>query len=347
MGIGRREKAKVNKKVKSAADKPLDIEDCSLYIQVGGFSIRPTFSIVEFKVSRPGSLIGALSKIMKHGSLFSGIGGFDLAAQWMGWENVFHCEYNPFCQRILKYYWPRAQSYGDIKKTDFTRHYGTIDLLSGGFPCQPYSSSGKRLGTEDDRHLWPEMLRAIREISPRWIVGENVRGLTNWNGGVVFDEVQADLEAQGYEVLPFLLPASAINAPHRRDRIWFIAHSKGGTWDLSKATKDGEKELYTTGNGTERDVTHTGGGGQQGSGRSEGFLHQAAYGNGKASWSDPDGGWPLESPVCPRNDGIPTKLDGITLSHWREQSLSGGGNAIVPQVALQIFKAIYQYESIL
>lgn len=162
---------------------------------------------------------------MRHGSLFSGIGAPELAAEWMEWENVFHCEKEPFPQQILKYYWPNATSYGDIKKTDFSIYKGTIDVLTGGFPCQPYSQAGKRLGNEDDRHLWPEMLRAIREISPRWIVGENVRGITNWNEGVVFDEVQSDMEIEGYEVLPFLLPACAVNAPHRRDRVWFIAHA--------------------------------------------------------------------------------------------------------------------------
>lgn len=142
----------------------------------------------------------ATSGKLTHGSLFSGIGGFDLAAEWMGWENVFHCEWNEFGQRILKYYWPKAISYGDITKTDFSIHRGKIDILTGGFPCQPYSSAGKRLGKEDDRHLWPEMLRAIREIQPRYIVGENVYGLTNWNGGLVFNEVQVDLENEGYKV---------------------------------------------------------------------------------------------------------------------------------------------------
>jgi DNA-cytosine methyltransferase len=162
---------------------------------------------------------------MRHGSLFSGIGGFDLAAEWCGWENVFHCEWNTFGQKVLKHHFPNSISYNDITKTDFSIHRGTIDIISGGFPCQPYSSAGKRLGKEDERHLWPEMLRAIREIQPSWVVGENVRGLTNWNGGLVFDEVQTELEAEGYEVLPFLLPACAVNAPHRRDRIWFIAYS--------------------------------------------------------------------------------------------------------------------------
>jgi DNA (cytosine-5)-methyltransferase 1 len=162
---------------------------------------------------------------MTHGSLFSGIGGFDLAAEWMGWENVFHCEWNPFGQKILNYYWPNAKSYTDITKTSFNIHRGSIDILSGGFPCQPYSHAGKRQGKDDERHLWPEMLRAIREIRPRWVVGENVLGLVNWNGGLVFNEVQADLELEGYEVFPYVLPAAAVNAAHRRDRIWFIAHA--------------------------------------------------------------------------------------------------------------------------
>jgi DNA (cytosine-5)-methyltransferase 1 len=161
--------------------------------------------------------------VMKHASLFSGIGGFDLAAQWMGWDNLFHCEIDKTCQKILQYYWPNAKTYTDVKTTDFTIWRGRIDVLTGGFPCQPYSAAGKRKGKEDERHLWPEMLRAIREIQPTWIVGENVLGLTNWNGGLVFEEVCADLEAEGYEVQPYVLPAAGINAPHRRDRVWFVA----------------------------------------------------------------------------------------------------------------------------
>ena len=162
---------------------------------------------------------------MTHGSLFSGIGGFDLAAEWMGWENKFHCEWNEFGQRILKYYWPEAKLFTDITKSNFTNYANEIDVLTGGFPCQPYSAAGKRLGKEDERHLWPEMLRAIREISPRYVVGENVRGLTNWNGGMVFDEVCADLENLQYQVAPFIIPASAVNAPHQRERVWFVAYS--------------------------------------------------------------------------------------------------------------------------
>lgn len=164
---------------------------------------------------------------MTHGSLFSGIGGFDLAAQWAGWENVFACEIDPFCQKVLKYHFPNSTLYENIRTTDFTIWRGRIDVLSGGFPCQPFSTAGKRKGTEDDRYLWPEMLRAIREISPRWVVGENVLGIVNWNGGMVFEQVCADLEIEGYEVQPYVLPACGVGAPHQRNLVWFVAHAKG------------------------------------------------------------------------------------------------------------------------
>ena len=180
---------------------------------------------------------------MTHGSLFSGIGGFDLASEWMGWDNKFHCEWNEFGQKILHHYWPNAEQFTDITKSNFTKYANKIDVLTGGFPCQPYSSAGKRLGKDDNRHLWPQMLRAIGEVQPRWVVGENVRGLTNWNGGVVFDEVQSDLEAAGYEVTPFLLPACAVGAVHRRDRIWFVAHRTDSRFQRSRVV--GEEEELT------------------------------------------------------------------------------------------------------
>ena len=183
---------------------------------------------------------------MRHGSLFSGIGGFDLAAEWMGWENIFHCEWNKFGQQVLKYYWPNAISYENICTTDFTIHRGQIDIITGGFPCQPYSMAGKRLGKEDERHLWPETLRTIREIQPRWVVGENVLGLVNWSDGLVFHEVQTDLENEGYEVQPYVLPAASVNAPHRRDRVWFVAHSKGSRSPISKLGESQPKQQLQT-----------------------------------------------------------------------------------------------------
>lgn len=171
-------------------------------------------------------------------SLFSGIGGFELAAEWMGWENIVSCEINPFGQRVLKHYWPNAYHHDDVHTLTYTRindeltkrkgaNWRTDDIvLVGGFPCQPYSQAGKRLGKEDERHLWPEMLRIISEVKPTYIVGENVYGLVNWSDGLVFEEVCADLEGQGYEVQPVLLPAASIGAPHKRDRVWFVAYAR-------------------------------------------------------------------------------------------------------------------------
>lgn len=331
---------------------------------------------------------------MTHGSLFSGIGGFDLAAEWMGWENKFHCEWNEFGQKVLHHYWPQAELFTDIKKSNFTKYANRIDVLSGGFPCQPYSSAGKRLGKEDDRHLWPEMLRAIREIQPRWVVGENVRGLTNWNGGVVFDEVQADLENEGYEVTPFLLPACAVNAPHRRDRIWFVAHStrtskrtnefrgircengeiggqrsqtiydairpngfEGTTSDTDRNglnQRNGEHEINTSeggfnalgdidkgnGNGDAADTQNI---------RRENALENGELERGRFGQSYQRNAWdtfPSVSPICNGDDGIPNGLDNITFPKWRNESIKAGGNAVVPQVVYQIFKAIEQYDRI-
>ena len=172
---------------------------------------------------------------MRHIGLFAGIGGFELAARWMGWNTIAWSEWDPFCQKVLSYHFPEAKGYGDTKQADFTQYRGQCDILTGGFPCQPYSVAGKRLGKEDERHLWPEMLRAIREIQPRWIVGENVRGLLSWNDGVVFEEVCSDLESEGYEVQAFIIPAAGVGAPHRRERVWIIANASdcgcGGRWN--------------------------------------------------------------------------------------------------------------------
>ena len=289
----------------------------------------------------------------KHGSLFSGIGGFDLAAEWMGWDNVFHCECNEFGQKILKHYWPNAKSYGDIKQTDFSIHRGEIDILTGGFPCQPYSTAGKRKGKEDDRHLWPEMLRAIREIQPSWIVGENVYGLVNWSGGLVFGEVQTNLEAEGYEVFPYVLPACAVNAPHRRDRVWFVAYSNSNGSHGNKTREEGfnlgERRNALSiidGDGSEGIFTDTNNDRLQ---RGEKFrsVRENRKNRNKfftgllpSNWKN----FPTESPICGGNDGLPSELAGITVSKHRKESLMAYGNAIVPQVALQIFKAIEAYE---
>lgn len=185
---------------------------------------------------------------MTHGSLFSGIGGFDLAARWAGFDNKFWCEFDPFCRRVLRHHFPESAGYEDIKTVDFTPWRGRIDLLTGGFPCQPMSIAGKRQGQNDERYLWPEMLRAIREIRPTWVIGENVGGLLSMVESVcedgvdeeaakkdpsvqsyskryLLDRIAEDLENEGYRVQPVVIPACAVGAPHRRDRVWIIAHT--------------------------------------------------------------------------------------------------------------------------
>jgi DNA (cytosine-5)-methyltransferase 1 len=367
---------------------------------------------------------------MKHIGLFEGIGGFSLAARWMGWETIAWCEWNEFGQKVLRHHFPEAEGFGDITKTDFTKYANKIDILTGGFPCQPYSLAGKRKGKEDERHLWPEMLRAIREIQPSWVVGENVFGLVNWSEGLVFHEVQADLEAQGYEVWAYVLPACAVNAPHRRDRVWFVAYSRhnserkagnstgnerqefatihkegqGRKWeavfnnglcdlqgDATNTDRNDERllcrpkpeqgfEAYSFNSDISRhgDATNTVGKGlerynewercsvnRNNEGlqfRSENKQPPSNSDCGRQScqeyrkekpgrvaetsipkdWSN----FPTQSPICSGDDGLPSQLDGITFPKWRNESIKAYGNAIVPQVAYEIFKAINKYNNL-
>jgi DNA (cytosine-5)-methyltransferase 1 len=200
---------------------------------------------------------------MKVISLFSGIGGFELAADAVGWDVLASCEINPFGRRVLEYYWPESYLHDDVHTLTYeklnhelTKRFGpewrSDDIvLVGGFPCQPYSLAGKRKGKDDSRHLWPEMLRIIREIQPTWVVGENVYGLVNWNEGLVFEEVSADLENEGYEVQPYILPAVSIGAVHRRDRVWFVAHRNDASYTNSIGCDNGSdnrKERHIQGN---------------------------------------------------------------------------------------------------
>lgn len=196
----------------------------------------------------------------KHIGLFEGIGGFSLAARASGFDTVAWCEWSSFCQRALRYWFPEAEAFGDITKSDFSKYANTIDLVSGGFPCQGFSLAGNRLGTEDARYLWSEMLNTIKIVKPTWIIGENVTGILSMEdkSGVqreVFPQMEGrkivrfntvdlyeavytrqakmlvnriceDLEAEEYEVQTFAIPAASVGAPHRRERIWFVAYAK-------------------------------------------------------------------------------------------------------------------------
>lgn len=269
---------------------------------------------------------------MKHGSLFSGIGGFDLAAQWAGWENVFQVEIDTWCQKILKKNFPNAQLYSDIRNFDGTAWCGAVDVISGGFPCQPFSTSGKRLGKEDKRHLWPEMLRIIQEVKPTWVVGENVRGLVNWSKGLVLEEVCADLEASGYEVQPFLLPAAGVNAPHQRQRIWVIAYSK--SCNDRRNTREFSAE---NGRQERNNLSEFGRTGKIYDSSNANFQRLQRFNENKKgiptthknTWDK----FPTQSAICGGNDGVPNRMDRIR----------GLGNAVVPQLVYQIFETINSF----
>lgn len=421
-----------------------------------------------------------MSERLTHGSLFSGIGGPEIAAEMMGWKNVFHCEINPFGRKILDYWFPNSKSYEDITKTDFREWRGKINVLTGGFPCQPFSCAGQRKGADDDRYLWPEMLRAIREIQPDWVVGENVAGIltmvqpgsetplgseetlfgednrkrTLHRQEYVVETVCNDLEREGYSVQPVVIPACAVGAPHRRDRVFFIAHradagSEGmqrewennilsggtapdtdshrwrdgknqqvtiaerkGTADIGTFREDGassysqcpgsgqvQQEIQSEqsnghsfdSNGGEWDATNSNSEKLQewlktrrrpdeAENRARmdngierfGSLRYAPYSSSeglstlrfptsiekekrenedgcsvqppgnvrRASFAERWKNFPTQSPVCSRDDGISTRLDGIAFSKWRQESIKAYGNAILPQVIYEIFRAI-------
>lgn len=292
---------------------------------------------------------------MNHGSLFSGIGGFDLAARWMGWENVFHVERDPFCRQVLTHHFPKSKSYDDIKAFDATPFRGRVQIISGGFPCQPFSAAGKRGGTSDDRYLWPEMFRVVREVRPTWVVAENVRGLLSWNEGMVLDTVCADLEGEGYEVFPTVLPAASVNAPHRRDRIWIVATN---TSSMGRQRRGSEETEGREGQRpwVQPDLERQSQGGDAPNSNGKVLEHGDRKGETRRATEPPIGtqspcsprGWetfPTVPPICGGDDGLPERLDGITFPRWRKESIKAYGNAIVPQVAYQIFKSIQSFDS--
>ena len=414
-----------------------------------------------------------------HGSLFSGFDAPSVAASWMGWKNAFHCEINPFCNDILKYWFPNSEHYEDITKTDFSQWRGRIDILTGGFPCQPFSLAGQRKGADDNRYLWSHMLRAIREIRPAWVIGENVAGiLTMVQPGketevgsqtslfgednrkrillrqeYVVETICKDLERERYSVQPLLIPACAVGAPHRRDRVWFVARlitdtacrGSGGTphesccenerqngyktqqpfvrgcvrasshsdgercnnrsdnwkerpicYDQKRYSEENqsertERKRRTCENGSVASDSQCSGSGQiqqkiqskQSDGNSfdrNGSEWDVTYSDTPRlsalrlpsnteteGWKDENGqplqsssnargtlltdwwqNFPTQSPVCRGNDGVPFNVDNLTIpfTKWRQESIKGYGNAIVPQVILEIFKAIEEVEQL-
>jgi len=271
--------------------------------------------------------------------LFSGIGGFSHGLERAGMETVAFCEIDKFCQKVLKKHWPNVPIFNDVRNLDYD---GAVDLICGGFPCQPFSVAGKQKGKDDDRHLWPAMFSLIQKYRPSWVIGENVAGIINMG----LDDVLTDLGSEGYTTRTFVIPACAVNAPHRRDRVWIVGYSE---YNGQLAAK-------------EQGVT-----GQANAGSQEGQNKHSESARPIGAWetlSDPDnerrkrcskeslqgkwerisqplracegisGGWDLPTPrVCRGDDGIPN----------RTHRLRSLGNSVVPQIPEIIGRAIMQF----
>jgi len=259
---------------------------------------------------------------MTHGSLFSGIGGFDLAAERAGCTNVFQVENDPWCQEILKKNFPSVARYGDITQFNTKPYANKIDLLTGGFPCQPFSIAGKQKGKADNRYLWPEMLKVIREIKPKFIIGENVFGIIK----LALDQVLSDLEDSGYATETFVIPACSQNAPHRRDRVWIIAYQKRIQnkliryyHSLEKGSRSKDSKTMVLSNTTSQRWQKR----QHAQNHGKSLRH---YRRTTKSWNY----WKTKPTMGRVLDGVSHRLDRI----------KGLGNAIVPQVAEEIIKGI-------
>ena len=340
-------------------------------------------------------------KTLFHYDLFAGIGGFSLALDTIFYEQEIEhifCEWEAFPTAVLKKHWPDATYYGDIADlvadTERTRRQRElrdtkgqhrlcdrsgedqdITILTGGFPCQPFSHAGRRKGTSDDRYKWPEMFRVIQNVRPDWVIAENVRGLVTWNEGMVLETVCADLESEGYEVQPIIIPAVAIGAPHRRDRVWIIAHATSKRRNNGEYNREERQILHNQNRDAKENKPERSGrkcglgkiGADVANPRQQ--LREQRSGEGveadttiratssetnqrehQYTWADD---WrEVAFATCHDgvDDGLPRQMDGATLrgkrtdsissSKHRKERLKSCGNAIVPQVAMEIFRAI-------
>jgi len=268
-------------------------------------------------------------------SLFAGIGGFDLGLERTGMKCVGQVEINPFCQKILKKHWPNVKRMGDIHNVR-GNEFGAVDLVCGGVPCQPASTAGKQKGAADDRWLWPETFRVVRAIKPTWCLFENVRGLLTLEDGVVFKNLLSELEGVGYETLPFIIPACAVNAPHRRDRVWIVANNVTDTKNPNGGRPTDKeysgRRLKEIG-GSNRHAADTSNQGLQRSERpgAHDTGEKVAHGSTterNPAWDEP---W-LEAAtrLCRMDARISSRVD----------RLKALGNAVVPQIVEIIGRAI-------
>ena len=337
---------------------------------------------------------------------------------WPNSEHIF-CDNDPFCQQVIKKHWPNSKIYGDIRtltantasqrwftgggdrqegqilhdqnrvsQKDKPERNGwergatetaSVDILTGGFPCQPFSQAGRRQGTADNRYLWPQMFRVIREFHPTWVIAENVRGLVTWNEGMVLEQVCADLESEGYEVQPLIIPAVAVGAPHRRDRVWIIGHNPDtqrqrrqrgsetqGQGYAKQPDRDGSNETQSIPRAWLRPSARIAGeyGRAYASLTANARPQRRSEGSGESlrpsrlqpkqpDYQYPDWGrsWQeVAFATCNdgMDDGLSRRLDGITISgaRHRRERLKAMGNAIVPQVAMNILAAVKESEGL-
>ena len=313
--------------------------------------------------------------VMRLLDLFSGIGGFSYAAEKLvgGYKTVAFCEQDEFCQKVLRKHWKDVPIYDDVRTIDAAR-LGRIDIVAGGFPCQGVSQAGLQKATEDDRWLWDEMLRIIQDCKPRWVIGENVVGLININEGVLFEQVQTDLEKEGYSVQSVVIPACAKNAPHRRDRVWIVGYSNAtntkrmGWEQRSKIREASEREgwsnKFSNSSSTVRereDVANTEGINRYDNeivrkhgkaATQEVFRNRNCISNTQGQKSKKSACRATQRKMGYLDDGIsrgllrhfdrePEHIPRVTTGEKdRSKKLRSLGNSIVPQVAAEIFNAI-------
>jgi len=298
---------------------------------------------------------------MTHGDLFAGIGGFALAARWCGIKTIWAVEIDPYCQAVYRKHFPSVEIYGDVKEILVNSNSSgqdeyisgaegfsgrleaevertgpdrerlcSVDLLTGGFPCQPFSVAGKRRGKADDRYLWPEMLRIIRAVHPQWIIAENVPGIDDATH-LVLDTVTSDLEGIGYAAIPIEIPACAVGAPHRRQRVWVVAHSNSIGFERKNVLQQGRS-------GLERGSQDL----------ADSFIRFADWWPRGASWWSREPAEALQDAWGDRGeeDGVATVKSQLgRVAHGipsRVDRLRALGNAIVPQVAERIMRAILE-----
>ena len=286
---------------------------------------------------------------MNHLDLFSGIGGFSLALERVGFKTIGFCEIDPYCRLLLQKHWKGVTIHNDIKKLEAKDISKPVDILTGGFPCQPYSVAGKQKGTDDNRYLWPDMFRIIKEVKPTFVIAENVRGIINIQNGMVFETVCSDLEAEGFEVQSFIIPAAGVGAPHKRERVWIVGYSKhngsltskierrntetstrtqeGTNTTLEPKRTSGSRNNVTMEN-TRRKLYERPSVGEKNEDETRKEITDQHQRSSSTSW----GSWQSEPNVGRVANGVPQ----------RAHRLRGLGNAIVPQIAEEIGKAIWK-----